>query len=208
MKRLIVTLALVALMSGNVLAEGTTFGFMGGLNLANVTGDDVEDNETKLCFGGGVFVNFPMNEVISMQPELLFMMKGTKLVAFDDAGVRMSYIDIPVLAKFTVPMEGAFAPCFFVGPYVGFNTSAESYVEDEEFDVKDQIKSTDYGLVFGGGFDYAMGEGNLIFNARYALGLTTIDDTDADDDVKNTGIIFMVGYGFNLWSNIKLPTLP
>ena len=198
MKRLIVALALVALMSGNVLAEGMTFGFMGGLNLANVTGDDVEDNEIKLCFGGGVFMNFPMTEVISLQPELLYMMKGMELGTYDDAGVRMSYIDIPVLAKFTVPMDGAFAPCFFAGPYIGFNTSAESYNEDDVYDLKDQIKSTDYGLVLGGGVDYAIGEGILIFDARYAIGLTTIDDTTNEDDVKNTGIIFMVGYGFNL----------
>ncbi len=198
MKRLIIALALVALMSGNVLAEGTTFGFMGGLNLANVTGDDVEDNEMKLCFGGGVFMNFPMTEVISLQPELLYMMKGMELGTYDDAGARMSYIDIPVLAKFTIPTEGAFAPCFLVGPYIGFNLSAESYFEDQEYDIKDQVKSTDFGLVIGGGFDYAMGKGNLIFDATYALGLTTIDDTADDDDVKNTGIIFMLGYGFNL----------
>lgn len=198
MKRLIAVLVLGVLISGPVLAEGLTFGFMGGLNLANFAGDDVENNKAKLCFGGGIFMNFPMSELISLQPELLYMNKGAKMDIADDAGIRMSYIDIPVLVKFTVQTGGAFAPSFFAGPYLGFNLSAESYYEDEEFDIKDQVKSTDAGLVFGCGFDYAMCKGNLIFDARYALGLTSLDDTADEDDVTNTGVIFMVGYGFNL----------
>lgn len=198
MKRLIVVLALGALISGSVLAEGLTFGFMGGLNLSNFTGDAVEDNKMKLCLGGGIFMNLPMNDLISLQPELLYMNKGAKMDVADDVGIRMSYIDIPVLVKFTVQTGGAFAPSFFAGPYLGFNMSAESYYEDEVYDIEDQVKSTDVGLVFGGGFDYATCKGKLIFDARYAFGLSTIDDTEDEDDVKNTGVIFMVGYGFNL----------
>jgi len=69
-------------------------------------------------------------------------------------------------------------------------------MEDDEEDI-DDVKSTDFGLVFGGGFDYEMGEGFLTFDARYALGLTSLDDSDLEEDIKNTGIMFMVGYGFN-----------
>ncbi|TFG88147.1 MAG: PorT family protein, partial [Candidatus Atribacteria bacterium] len=79
MKRLIIALALVALMSSTVFAEGMTFGVKAGLNLANLAGDDIEDMKMKLCFGGGVFMNYPMTESISLQPELLFMMKGAKV---------------------------------------------------------------------------------------------------------------------------------
>ena len=198
MKRLIIALALVALMSSTVFAEGLSLGFKGGLNLANWTGDDIDENKIKLCFGGGVFMNYPLTESISLQPELLFMMKGTKADDDDiDAGYRMTYIDIPILAKFAVPTEGAFTPCFFAGPFIALNLSAEMYMEDEDMDIKDDIKSTDFGLMFGGGFDYAMGEGYLTFDARYALGLTDFVDVEEDVNIKNTGIMFMVGYGFN-----------
>ena len=197
MKRLVIALALVALMSGTVFAEGMTLGFKGGLNLANWTGDDIDNNKMKLCFGGGVFMNYQMTESMSLQPELLFMMKGTKADIDEDAGYKMTYIDIPVLAKFSVPMEGAFAPCFFAGPYIGFLMSADMYYEDEEESIKDDLKSTDFGLMFGGGFDYDMGEGYMTFDVRYALGLTDFVDVDEDVNVKNTGIMFLVGYGFN-----------
>ncbi|MBN2070032.1 MAG: PorT family protein [Candidatus Krumholzibacteriota bacterium] len=195
MKRLIIAVALIALLSGTALAEGMTFGVKAGVNLANLTGDDIDDVKMKLCFGGGVFMNYMMTESISLQPELLFMMKGTKADIDDDAGIKLSYIDIPILAKFAVPMEGAFAPCFFAGPYIGFNMSAKEYYEDDEEDL-DDVKAMDFGLVFGGGFEYAMGEGAMTFDVRYALGLTTLDDSDAEMDVKNTGIMFLVGYAF------------
>jgi len=199
MKRLTVVMVLV-LMSGTVFAGGLTFGFKGGINLANVTGDDVENNETKLCFGGGAFLNIPAIGLLSVQPELLFMMKGMEFTSgsFDDAGVRMSYIDIPILAKVSIPVPGAFSPNVFVGPSVGFNTSAEAYIGSDDEDIKDQIKSTDFGLVFGGGFDYNLLVGQLTLDARYVLGLTSIDDTNDADDVKNTGIVIMAGYGFSL----------
>ena len=81
MKRLIIAIALVALMSGTVLAEGLSLGFKGGLNLANLVGDDLENTKMKLCFGGGVFMNYQMTESISLQPELLIMMKGVKALS-------------------------------------------------------------------------------------------------------------------------------
>ena len=198
MKRLAFAFILIALLSGSAVAGGLTFGITGGINLANVAGDSVEMNETKLCFGGGGFVEFPVAPLISVQPQLLYMMKGMKWGGDTDSGVRLSYIEIPVLVKVNIPMAGPFNPNLFVGPYLGLNTGAEAYIEGVDEDIKDQIKSTDYGLVLGGGFDYALATGKLTFDARYSMGLTSIDDTDDDDDVKNTGIMFMVGYGFSL----------
>jgi len=203
MRSSIVVLALVLLLSGAALSEGLTLGFMGGLNLANVTGDDVENNEIKLCFGGGAFLNIPFSDLFSVQPELLYMMKGVKFgddTAPDlDFGVRLSYIDFPVLARVAIPTNGPITPCFLAGPYVGFNTGAEAYLEDEVIDIKDDLKSTDFGLVIGAGLDYDLGSGSLILDARYCLGLTSIDDDSTESqDVKNTVISFMLGYGFSI----------
>ena len=71
---------------------------------------------------------------------------------------------------------------------------------EEEEDIKDSTKSIDFGLVLGAGFDYMLESGCVTFDVRYVLGLTTIDDPEVGDaaDVKNTGIQFLVGYGFSL----------
>jgi len=203
MRSSIVVLALVLLLSGAALSEGMTFGFMGGLNLANVTGDDAENNEIKLCFGGGAFLNIQLSDLFSVQPELLYMMKGVKygddILPDFDVGLRLSYIDFPVLARVAIPTNGPITPCFLAGPYVGFNTGAEVYIEEDVTDMKDYTKSTDFGLVVGAGLDYDLGCGSLIFDARYCLGLTSIsDDSSESVDVKNAVISFMLGYGFSI----------
>ncbi len=196
MKRFIIALALVVFMAGAVNAEGMMFGIKGGLNLANLSGD-IEDVKIKMAFGGGVWMNYAINEAFSVQPELFFMMKGAKADVDDiDAGIRANYIDIPVLAKYAIPMEGDFGINLFAGPYLAFLMSAEEYYEDEDADIKDDLESLDYGLVFGAGFDYKLESGVITFDARYALGLTNMVKDSDDWEVKNTGIQFLVGYGF------------
>ncbi|MBU8922906.1 MAG: PorT family protein [Bacteroidales bacterium] len=208
MKRFIIAMALVVFMTGAVSAEGMMFGMKGGLNLANMTGDDVEDNKMKMAFGGGVWMNYAFTEAISLQPELMFMLKGMDYditlgtETFEGIG-KTTYLDLNILGKYSIPMEGNFSPNIFAGPYVGMLMSAEADIPNEAMDdletqdMKDETKSMDLGVVFGVGFDYMLEEGCITFDVRYAMGLTTIDDSDSDDDMKNTGIMFMVGYGFN-----------
>lgn len=204
MKRFIVAIALLVFMSGAVMAEGMTFGIKGGLNLANLYGDDIDENKIKLAWGGGVFMNYMFTDAFSVQPEVLVMMKGTKADIEEDAGFKLAYIDIPILAKYTIPMEGPVAPSIFAGPYVGFVMSAKEYYQDDEVDWKDDSAMMDFGVIFGAGVDYVLSEGTgcITFDVRYCLGLTTLADiadlSEGEDqpDIKNSGIMFLVGYGF------------
>ena len=199
MRCTIVVLALAVFLSGSTLGEGMTLGITGGLNLATVTGDNVEENEIKTLFGLGGFLNIPLSNVFSVQPQILYMVKGSEFGdAADDIGMKLAYLDIPVLARVAIPTIGAVTPCLLLGPYVGLNMSAKAYVGDDEEDIKDNTSSTDFGLIFGAGLDYEMGSGILTFDARYALGLTDIDDTDDSTEVSNRVISIMVGYGFDL----------
>ncbi|UCF05814.1 MAG: PorT family protein [bacterium] len=195
MKRFCLALALILLLSSAASAGGITCGVKAGINLADLTGDDIENNEMKLAFGGGIFCNFAITDVISIQPEVLFMMKGTKSSVLENTGYHFTYIDIPLLARFSVPTEGSLVPSFFGGPYLGFLMSATAERALVEEDIKESLKDTDYGLVFGAGLDYRVGDGHVFLDIRYSFGLTTIVD-EGDEDAKNTGIMFMLGYGY------------
>jgi len=197
MKRFLIAMALVVFMAGAASAEGMLFGIKGGLNMANLSGDDIEGNEMKMAFGGGIWMNYAFTEAFSIQPEVMYMMKGAGIEDLDD-GVSLNYIDLNILGKYTIPMEGNFAPYLFGGPYVGMLMTAEAPDEEGEIvDIKDSCKSMDFGAMIGAGFDYKLEAGGCIsFDARYAMGLTTIDDTEFEADIKNTGIMVMVGYGF------------
>ena len=81
-----------------------------------------------------------------------------------------------------------------VGPQVGFLINSEEEFEGETFDTKDITSNVDFGLNFGLGYKLASG---LNFSARYNLGLSNVDDSDFDVEIKNSVFQFSVGYFFN-----------
>lgn len=196
MKRFLVALALVALMAGTASAEGMMFGIKGGLNLANATGDDVEDNKMQLDFGGGVYMNYAFTEAFMIQPELMFMMKGFDWDTDEDVdGWKATYLDLNVLGKYAIPMEGDFGVALYAGPFLGFLMSSELFGED----IKDDNATMNFGAIFGAEFAYMLESGAITLDVRYSMGFTTVFDIEGADeqpDVKTMGIQFLVGYAF------------
>lgn len=210
MKKLLLVLGVVMLFafSGFAQTEGiglTGKGIKAGLNLANLTGSDIDENKMMLTFGGGAFIEYSFNSQFAIQPEALFMMKGTKAEEGDEK-INLTYIEVPVLLKFKPAMEGNFKPSIFAGPALGLLMSAKADVYDEvedeiveDVDIKDDMKSIDFGIAFGAGFMYMMQNGGgITFDARYTMGLGKIYDPEEGDapDIKNANISFMVGYSF------------
>jgi len=216
MKRLSVTMFAIVVMftlfSASVAAQGLTGkGLKAGLNIANLRGDDMEDWDSKMGFSAGGFITYSINDMFAIQPEVLFTMKGAKyeeeiLGETLKATTSLNYLEIPVLAKLSMPTQGSVKPNLFVGPSLAILLSAKGKVEyageSEEVDIKDDTKSIDLGLVFGGGVDFDLGpdKGKLTADVRYTLGLTSIDESPEEVggpyDVKNGVISLMVGYSF------------
>lgn len=203
MKRILVVLALVALMSNVALAEGMMFGVKGGLNLANVTGDLTDEfdpaNKMKMAFGGGVWMSYAFTEAISIQPELMYMIKGFDWDTDEDVdGWKGSYLDLNVLGKFAIPMEGDFGIAIYAGPFLGFLMSSELMGDD----IKDDNATMNFGALGGAEFAYMLEQGCITLDVRYSMGFTTVFDVEdlpeGEDqpDLKTTGIQFLVGYGF------------
>jgi opacity protein-like surface antigen len=173
MKKIILTLGLVFAF-GLTNAQETKFGIKGGLNNTNWTGDFDTDAKTSFYLGG--LVDITVSEKFHVQPELLYSSEG----ASDDLGV--SYLRLPIMAKFYV----ADGFSLQAGPELAFKIGAE---EDA---VDDSIKSLDYGLGVGAGYELTSG---LFFDLRYNLGLANISEDD-NFDIKNTGLQFGLGYRF------------
>jgi opacity protein-like surface antigen len=173
MKKIILTLGLVFAF-GLTNAQETKFGIKGGLNNTNWTGDFDTDAKTSFYLGG--LVDITVSEKFHVQPELLYSSEG----ASDDLGV--SYLRLPIMAKFYV----ADGFSLQAGPELAFKIGAE---EDA---VDDSIKSLDYGLGVGAGYELTSG---LFFDLRYNLGLANISEDD-NFDIKNMGLQFGLGYRF------------
>ena len=64
----------------------------------------------------------------------------------------------------------------------------------DDVDIKDQTKSYDYGLVFGGGYQMSMPGASLFIEGRYHLGLANIlKDPDPGDSLKTQSLVIVVG---------------
>lgn len=192
MKKLLIILGLVSMMmlATNAFA-GNEIGFKAGLNIANLSGD-IEGADSYTGFAGGVFYKIAMpNGNFAFQPELLYTMKGDKE---GEGKIKLSYLEIPVLVKYEFPTEGNFKPNVFLGPFISFLMSAKEGDED----IKDYLKSVEFGSAFGAGFSFKVGEKGMInFDARYCLGLTNIVDADGAD-VKNNVFSFFFGYSMGI----------
>ena len=189
----------------------TAKGFKVGLNLANIAGSDVDvfkdaisdftglsaSNKQLMGFAFGGFLTYNFSPTVALQPEFLYTMKGFTLsVEGLDVDFKMDYFEIPVLVKFMFG-TGSAKPCLFAGPAMGILVSAKMEAIGLSVDAKELWKSTDLGLVFGGGVDFPVGKGTMTVDGRYTMGMSkTPDSGDIDIDLKNSNISFMVGYGF------------
>ena len=189
------------------------FGLKAGLNIADIDGtisafgmsEDFE-TDTRMGFCGGLFISFILNEWFSIQPEILYSMKGQN-DKIGDGAIELHYIDLPVLAKLTIPTQSIVTPTLFLGPVFSFNVNAKAKTLGNSVDIGEFIKTIDAAVTFGGGLDFTLGTVTLTLDGRYTLGLVNVADfpsnflsymgiPSSSIDVKNRTISFMVGLGF------------
>jgi hypothetical protein len=196
MKKLILSLGLLAGVSVAAQAQtGVRFGLKAGASLTNFTGKDVEGASNKFGFNGGVVANFGINDMFSIQPEVLYSMKGAK-VDGSDARVNLNYIDVPILAKIATGETGLF---FELGPQVGFLASANAKSGGASLDVKDSFKGVDFGYAAGVGFQVSSSAMvGLRYNGGFTNAYKAIDFGGSSTEVKakNSAFQLYVGYMF------------
>lgn len=178
-------------------------GVLGGIafsNLSNLTeaidfGGSSVDVKRRTGVVVGPFVSIDLNERFAVQPEVLFATKGATVTdGLNEARIELSYIDIPVLARFT-PAPGN--PFYVViGPSVNFNVSAtlvDVVPAETEEDIGEDVKDVEFGIVFGAGVGFR----RFFAEGRYIAGLSNIaDDPDIDVSVRNRSFVILAGVRF------------
>jgi len=169
------------------------FGAKAGLNLANLSmKTDIEeigdnDNKMKVGFNVGAFADISVSESFSLRPEAVFSLQGA--AGEDKSKLNLSYVNIPVLGKYT--SEGGFFA--ETGPQVGFLMSAKVKDDEGSEDIKELYKGIDFPWAFGVGYNITEAIG---VNGRYNLGLSNIFDTDyltVKNNVIQVGLFYNFG---------------
>lgn len=203
-KFLIVSLAV--LFAAAVLPQSAAagVGVKAGYSWANLrfTGAEPPTALTDLKnFAGGVYFSMGLG-LFSIQPEILYIRQGARLEALPDwMEDRVDYIQVPVLLKIHV-IPGPISPMIYAGPYGAYMLSAKGVafiggVLEPSVDISDQVKSTDYGVVFGGGIDFRLPVLKLSAEVRYNLGLANVaKNPDPGMSLKTKSLMVLVGIGF------------
>lgn len=198
MKKLFLGLVLVAgsVFTANAQADSQLiqFGVKGGVNFANVTGDDFDSPDSRTSFNAGFIAEVPFTDRFSIQPEVLYSGQGFD-VKQNFAGVdinaeyQLDYIQIPVLAKIYL-IKGLNVQA---GPQIGFKINEKidydlpGNVYDGDVE-KDDVQDINLGLAAG--VEYKFDNGFFV-QGRYNYGFTELIK---DQDVHNS--VFQAGVGF------------
>ncbi len=180
--------ALAALLAVPAASAQTSFGLRAGLNVADLTGDNIAGSKPRLGFTGGVFANVPVGASgFSVQPEVSYSQKG---VASDNSSAeyRVDYVEVPVLLRYqTVVTDSGLLVGGYAGPAIGFKISEEVAGNGGSVNT-DVFKSTDVGAAFG----VTVGAGPFGVDGRYTLGLSRATNEGALADVRN-GVFSIAG---------------
>lgn len=185
MKKLLLVTALAVFGFSNVNAQDIKFGVKGGLNFANLSGDNTSNLEPVTAFNFGVMSEIAITDKFSFQPELMYSGQGFSFKN-DDNPVALSYINLPLIGKYYV-YNGL---SLEAGPQIGYLIGADY----DGVDLKDDYKKLDFGANVGLGYKLDNG---INFGVRYNLGLSNINDVQGDSDkIKNNVLQVSLGYFF------------
>jgi hypothetical protein len=184
-----------------------SYGVTAGWGLASISAEDDELNDALSDMRNGLdiggFVEVPVNDMFSVVIAGKYAQKGAKGtftedgISFDST-VKVDYIDIPILANFPINTMGSFRPFIYAGGVPAFKVSAKSVAEfeGEEFeeDLDDEVKSFDFGLMFGGGVQFG---GRYGVAVDYNLGLLNVnEEEDEEGTIKSRQLVvrFIVSF--------------
>lgn len=190
MKKNLLMIVAMLLSSSALLAQSWDFGLKGGLNFATIVGDDTSGTDTRTSFYLGGFAEVKLSDKFAFQPELLYSSQGVKGSEDGfDMTLKLDYLTIPLMAKYYVADK--FSLDF--GPQLGFLLKADAETMGVSVDFKDYVKSFDFGLNLGLGYEF----NKFFINGRYNIGLSNIWDGEFDDgDTKNQNSVIQFGVGY------------
>lgn len=205
MKKLFLSAAVVM----GSLTFAQQFGIKAGMNVSSLSTDaQLSDQSSKIGFNAGLFMNVPIAESFSIQPEVLYSNLGSKVTKEAtingttykaDYARHLDYITVPVMFQYNA------TPSFYLeaGPEFGFMVSARDKFKTSQNNNTTATSITDidtknfntfnFGVGLGAGYYFTQ---NIGLTARYVAGVTDIakDRPSGSDAVRNN--VFQVGLAY------------
>lgn len=179
MKKLFLGVTILA----SSLSFAQQFGIKAGANVSSISKEGFETTKAKAGFYAGVFMNAPVSEEFSIQPEVIYNNLGSKttlknsVLGTYESKLNLDYISVPIMVQYKATPE------FYLeaGPELSFLVNAStkttynpallgSSTKFSELD-KDNYNSFNFGMGIGLGYNFTP---NIGINARYVAGFTDL----------------------------------
>jgi len=227
-------------------AQDTWLGVKGGLSIPSLQGGNNEISKGyKSRFGPdfGIFGYKDFSDHWAIQVELSYVSQGgikKGIQALDPTlltglpvpqGIPlyanfkneaiMNYLELPVLAKYTIPLKKTYKFYIDGGPNFGYLVSGKTQTSGTsqifldpsgqqpiteipaqsfkaETDIKDQLKKMNVGITGGVGISRTLGPGDLVLDVRGSYGFISVQK-DPENGQNNTGcLVISLGYAIKI----------
>ena len=180
----IVILAIIGFISVNN-ARSQSLGITGGVNIANFNGIKNATTKNGMIIGG--FINYGFIGGVSLQPEVLFSVKGASATVSPDGSTvlgqlgehyswTLSYIEVPILLKMDV-LDVPILPVnvdIYAGPDFAFNVGSKYETTSGGItttsDGSGETHRFDLNIAVGGGPNINLGTVTIGAEVRYTFG--------------------------------------
>jgi hypothetical protein len=186
---IMVTLFLCALQinAQNKLRTGLIIGY----NSSKFIGKDmpgIKQSSLPGIYIGGI-IDYPLNSRMDIFTNAALGLRGTKINTYSNQyeSVYGIYFDFPLLLKVNLLMDKPVKPFFVGGCALDYNVLMLGH--GPLYD----IKKLDLGLVSGIGVGLNM----LKLSIRYNYGLTTMDNSELNQNIRNSTLSILIGIHFN-----------
>lgn len=173
--------------------EELKVGIKAGMNYSNVYSESGDDfvADGKVGFAGGVFVSIPLNQLIGIQPELMYSQKGFK---GDFLGAEykatFDYLDLPIHLQIK-PTENI---SILAGPQFSYLLSSKyelgSLSATDDMD-EDNNRAT---IGLSAGVDFTVQ--NFLISARGSWDLSKVNKDNSTSDINYKNQVFQLTLGY------------
>jgi Outer membrane protein beta-barrel domain len=180
--------------AGYLMARGIKL----GITAADMYGVDIDDPfvDSRVGIMTGGFAVWRLSPLFAVQSEVLLTLKGATLRDMTPYQTfKLTYLEIPLLAKLVLPTTGPVTPNMFIGPFAAYSLSARRQIDVNDAPAA-ELNHFDAGFVLGLGVDFAMASRMWLIEIRYDMSMMRVDDSPAKQDLKNRVITIAAGYAW------------
>lgn len=203
-----IAICLMAVARSAGAQERAAVGAQVGYSRADLTGENSDLVESRQGAVTGVYLHLPMNRVLSVRPEVLFSLKGGRILAQVEGtstialvDIELAYLELPVMARLTLP-RGRFRPVVFGGPSAGIQIGCDFLISTPTDSIRrtcgqdevTQVREWDFGWIAGAAIEMHLPRTTLALQGRYSAGFRSV--LEGNVDLRNRGMAVLFGLTF------------